>query len=77
MIVVTGAGGFVGSALVEAFAAAGRPYVALARQAPAAGAKAHPVSVLDLATAPDCALHDVGTAGAIRGSAAAVRRDGT
>jgi nucleoside-diphosphate-sugar epimerase len=55
-VVVTGAGGFIGGMLVEAFAAAGRRHVALARQAPPAGAKAHPVTVLDLAAAPDAAL---------------------
>ena len=62
-VVVTGAGGFVGSALLDALAAEGRPYVALARQAPAVGAKAHPATVLDLATAPDAAL-DASVAGA-------------
>ena len=49
-IVVTGADGFVGSALVAHFAATGRPFVAAVRRHPAdAAAKSHHRAVGDLA----------------------------
>jgi nucleoside-diphosphate-sugar epimerase len=57
---------------VEAFAAAGRPYVALAKQAPVGVAKSHPSAVvMDLATAPDAALDAI-----VAGAAAVVHLAG-
>ena len=41
LIVVTGAGGFIGRALVAHFVATGRPFVAVVRRPPAAGRAAH------------------------------------
>jgi len=56
-VVVTGADGFVGSALVAHFAAAGRPFVAAVRHLPAdAAAKPHHRAVGDLATASEATL---------------------
>jgi UDP-glucose 4-epimerase len=56
-IVVTGADGFVGSALVAQFVATGRPFVAAVRQHPAgAAAKPRHRAVGDLATASAAAL---------------------
>lgn len=56
-IVITGAGGFVGSALATHFAATGRPFIAVARRPVAdAAAKSHAVAVADLATASDATL---------------------
>ncbi len=56
-IVVTGADGFVGSALVAHFVATGRPFVATVRRHPAgAAAKSHHRAVGDLATATEAAL---------------------
>jgi nucleoside-diphosphate-sugar epimerase len=59
-VVVTGADGFVGSALVAHFAATGRPFVAVVRRHPASGtAKPHHRAVGDLATASDPTLDEL------------------
>jgi len=56
-VVVTGADGFVGSALVAHFVATGRPFVAVVRQHPAGGAaKPYHRAVGDLATASAATL---------------------
>ncbi len=56
-VVVTGADGFVGSALIAHFVATGRPFVAAVRRHPAdAAATPYHLAVGDLATAPDAAL---------------------
>ncbi len=59
-VVVTGADGFVGSALVAQFVATGRPFVAaVRRQAAGASAKLHHRAVGDLATASEGALDEL------------------
>ena len=71
-IVVTGAEGFVGSALVAQFAATGRPFVAVVRRHPAgAAAKPHHRAVGDLATASPAALDEL-----VAGAAAIVHLAG-
>jgi len=56
-VVVTGADGFVGSALVAHFVATGRPFVAVVRRHPASGAaKPNHRAVGDLATASEATL---------------------
>jgi nucleoside-diphosphate-sugar epimerase len=71
-IVITGAGGFVGSALVAHCVATGRPFVEVARKLPARGG-AHPqaVEVADLATASDRVLDAI-----VAGAAAIVHLAG-
>ena len=64
-IVVTGADGFVGSALVADFIATGRPFVAVVRRHPAGAAvKPHHRAVGDLATAFEVALDELVTGAA-------------
>jgi len=64
LVVVTGADGFIGRALVAHFAGAGRPFRAVVRQHPGApGPKPGSRVVSDLATMPDAEL-DVLVAGA-------------
>jgi len=61
-IVITGADGFVGSALVAHCVATGRPFVAVVRKPPAEGtANAHvnATQIADLATASDSALDGI------------------
>ena len=71
-IVVTGADGFVGSALVAHFVATGRPFVAAVRRHPAgAAAKPHHRAVGDLATASEAALDEL-----VAGAAAIVHLAG-
>ena len=54
LVVVTGAGGFVGRALVAHFAGTGRPFRAIVRQrSPSAVTRPHFHAVADLATIPD------------------------
>jgi len=57
LVVVTGAGGFVGRALVAHFAGTGRPFRAIVRQpSPEAGLQPPFHAVTDLATIPDTLL---------------------
>ncbi len=68
-IVITGAGGFVGSALVAHCVATGRPFVAVVRK-PGADGRANPraAEVADLATASDGTLDGI-VAGVAHGRA--------
>lgn len=71
-IVITGADGFVGSALVAHCVATGRPFVATVRKPSSEGGpNPHTVSVSDLATASDSALD-----GIVAGAAAIVHLAG-
>ena len=71
-IVVTGADGFVGSALVAQFVATGRPLVAAVRRhPPGAAAKPQHRAVGDLATATEAALDEL-----VAGAAAIVHLAG-
>ena len=71
-IVVTGADGFIGSALVTQFVTTGRPVVAAIRQHPAgAAAKPHHREAGDLATASEAALDEL-----VAGAAAIVHLAG-
>jgi UDP-glucose 4-epimerase len=71
-LVVTGADGFVGSALIAQFVATGRPLVAAVRRHPvAAAAKPYHRAVGDLATASEAALDEL-----VAGAAAIVHLAG-
>jgi len=70
-VVVTGADGFVGSALVAHFVATGRAFVAVGRRPPADAAKIRYAEVEDLATASDAALDAI-----VAGAAAVVHLAG-
>ena len=64
-VVVTGAGGFVGRALVAHFTSLGRPFRAIVRgQDRTSAPKPHVFAVADLATAPDDELDAIVTAAA-------------
>jgi nucleoside-diphosphate-sugar epimerase len=71
-IVITGADGFVGSALVAHFAATGRPFIGVVRKpGGAAGANPHTAQIPDLSTASDTVLDDL-----VAGAAAIVHLAG-
>jgi nucleoside-diphosphate-sugar epimerase len=59
-VVITGAGGLVGSTLAAHFVATGRPFVAVARRTPAEGSTQPGVATVeDLATASDATLDSI------------------